>query len=59
MNEHAKSTFREPAEERVQAFVTPPARARLLRHREKSRGRDVQAACGQLVRPRMEMAAGA
>jgi adenine C2-methylase RlmN of 23S rRNA A2503 and tRNA A37 len=25
----------------------------------KSRGRDVQAACGQLVRPRMEIAAGA
>lgn len=50
MNEHAHADFREPAEERVQAFA-----ARLRRHGcfisvRRSRGRDVQGACGQLVR---------
>ena len=33
MNEHAHSAFREPGEDRLQAFATPPPRARLLRHR--------------------------
>jgi 23S rRNA (adenine2503-C2)-methyltransferase len=51
MNEHARTGFREPAEERVQAFA-----ARLHQHGcfitvRRSRGRDVQGACGQLVRP--------
>ncbi|MEO6196081.1 MAG: 23S rRNA (adenine(2503)-C(2))-methyltransferase RlmN [Thermoanaerobaculia bacterium] len=59
MNEHAKSTFREPAEERVQDFVTRLRGYGCFVTVRKSRGRDVQAACGQLVRPRMEMAAGA
>ncbi|HEX9942533.1 MAG TPA: 23S rRNA (adenine(2503)-C(2))-methyltransferase RlmN [Thermoanaerobaculia bacterium] len=50
MNEHAHSPFREPAEERLQAFA-----ARLHHHGcfitvRRSRGRDVQGACGQLVR---------
>jgi 23S rRNA (adenine2503-C2)-methyltransferase len=59
MNEHARSAFREPAEERVQAFAL-----RLRGHGcfvtvRRSRGRDVQAACGQLARPRMEIAIGA
>src|SRR4051794_30663433 len=50
MNEHARTGFREPAEERVQAFA-----ARLHQHGcfitvRRSRGRDVQGACGQLVR---------
>jgi 23S rRNA (adenine2503-C2)-methyltransferase len=51
MNEHAHSTFREPAAERLQAFA-----ARLHQHGcfvtvRRSRGRDIQAACGQLVKP--------
>lgn len=54
MNEHARSAFREPVEERVQAFA-----ARLHRHGcfvtvRRSRGRDVQGACGQLARPLVE-----
>lgn len=56
MNEHAHASFREPAEERIQAFAR-----RLHEHGcfitvRRSRGRDVQAACGQLVR-RAELAA--
>jgi 23S rRNA (adenine2503-C2)-methyltransferase len=56
MNEHAHASFREPAEDRVQAFAR-----RLHQHGcfvtvRRSRGRDVQGACGQLVR-RAEMAA--
>ncbi len=50
MNEHEHSAFREPAEERTQAFAK-----RLHEHGcfvtvRRSRGRDVQGACGQLVR---------
>jgi 23S rRNA (adenine2503-C2)-methyltransferase len=50
MNEHEHATFREPAEERVRAFAR-----RLHEHGcfvtvRRSRGRDVQGACGQLVR---------
>jgi 23S rRNA (adenine2503-C2)-methyltransferase len=50
MNEHARAPFREPAEERLQAFA-----ARLRGHGcfitvRRSRGRDVQGACGQLAR---------
>ena len=50
MNAHETSEFREPDEANVNAFV-----ARLKRHGcfvtvRKSRGRDVQGACGQLAR---------
>ena len=50
MNEHEHSPFREPVEDRVQAFAR-----RLHEHGcfitvRRSRGRDVQGACGQLVR---------
>ncbi len=50
MNEHAHSSFREPAEVRIEGFST-----RLREHGcfvtvRRSRGRDVQGACGQLVR---------
>jgi 23S rRNA (adenine2503-C2)-methyltransferase len=50
MNEHAASGFLEPAEARIQAFA-----ARLKTHGcfvtvRRSRGRDIQAACGQLVK---------
>ncbi len=50
MNEHAASDFHEPAEARIQAFAE-----RLKGHGcfvtvRRSRGRDVQAACGQLVK---------
>jgi 23S rRNA (adenine2503-C2)-methyltransferase len=50
MNEHAASGFLEPAEARIQAFA-----ARLKGHGcfvtvRRSRGRDIQAACGQLVK---------
>jgi 23S rRNA (adenine2503-C2)-methyltransferase len=49
MNEHQHAPFREPAEERLQAFAR-----RLHEHGcfitvRRSRGRDVQGACGQLV----------
>ncbi|HZF07770.1 MAG TPA: 23S rRNA (adenine(2503)-C(2))-methyltransferase RlmN [Thermoanaerobaculia bacterium] len=50
LNEHAHTEFREPAEARLQAFA-----ARLRQHGcfisvRRSRSRDVQGACGQLVR---------
>lgn len=50
MNEHEHAPFREPAEERLQAFAR-----RLHEHGcfitvRRSRGRDVQGACGQLVK---------
>jgi 23S rRNA (adenine2503-C2)-methyltransferase len=50
MNEHQHSPFREPQEERTQAFAK-----RLHEHGcfvtvRRSRGRDVQGACGQLAR---------
>jgi 23S rRNA (adenine2503-C2)-methyltransferase len=49
MNEHAFSAFRQPAEERLQLFAR-----RLRQHGcfisvRRSRSRDVQGACGQLV----------
>jgi len=50
MNEHAASAFREPEEGRLVAFVDRlKARGCFVTVR-KSRGRDVQGACGQLVR---------
>jgi 23S rRNA (adenine2503-C2)-methyltransferase len=50
MNEHAHAPFREPSEERLQAFAR-----RLHNHGcfitvRRSRSRDVQGACGQLVK---------
>jgi 23S rRNA (adenine2503-C2)-methyltransferase len=50
MNEHAHSVFREPEEKRLQDFAR-----RLHQHGcfvtvRRSRGRDVQGACGQLVK---------
>jgi 23S rRNA (adenine2503-C2)-methyltransferase len=50
MNEHTHAPFREPTEERLQAFAR-----RLHEHGcfitvRRSRSRDVQGACGQLVR---------
>jgi 23S rRNA (adenine2503-C2)-methyltransferase len=50
MNEHAASAFKEPDESRLEAFVDRlKARGCFVTVR-KSRGRDVQGACGQLVR---------
>ena len=50
MNEHASSCFKEPAEVRLQAFLARlKARGCFVTVR-KSRGRDVQGACGQLVK---------
>ena len=56
MNEHVHAPFREPTEERLQAFAR-----RLHEHGcfitvRRSRSRDVQGACGQLVR-RLEASA--
>jgi 23S rRNA (adenine2503-C2)-methyltransferase len=52
MNEHALSSFQEPTEDRLQAFAR-----RLHEHGcfvtvRRSRSRDVQGACGQLVQQR-------
>ena len=52
MNEHGASAFREPGEDRVQAFAGwLKARGCFVTVR-RSRGRDVQGACGQLVKER-------
>ncbi len=52
MNEHAGSTFREPGDDRVQQFSDwLKARGCFVTVR-RSRGRDVQGACGQLVKER-------
>ena len=52
MNEHAASAFREPPEDRVQQFAAwLKARGCFVTVR-RSRGRDVQGACGQLVKGR-------
>jgi 23S rRNA (adenine2503-C2)-methyltransferase len=50
MNEHAASPFQEPAEARVDAFVARLKSRGCFVTVRKSRGRDVQAACGQLIR---------
>ena len=50
MNEHAASNFKEPAEERLKAFVARLKALGCFVTVRKSRGRDVQAACGQLIR---------
>ena len=50
MNEHHSSPFRQPAEIRLQAFLERlKARGCFVTVR-KSRGRDVQGACGQLLK---------
>jgi 23S rRNA (adenine2503-C2)-methyltransferase len=50
MNEHAASDFHQPAEARVQQFAAwLKARGCFVTVR-RSRGRDVQGACGQLVK---------
>jgi 23S rRNA (adenine2503-C2)-methyltransferase len=59
LNEHAHTAFREPGEERLQAFA-----ARLHQHGcfitvRRSRGRDVQGACGQLVHRELSIGAPA
>ncbi len=50
MNEHAASDFREPAEDRVQAFAQWLKEQGCFVTVRRSRGRDVQGACGQLVK---------
>jgi 23S rRNA (adenine2503-C2)-methyltransferase len=52
MNEHPHADFREPDEERVQAFARRLHEQGCFVTLRRSRGRDVQAACGQLVRRR-------
>jgi 23S rRNA (adenine2503-C2)-methyltransferase len=59
MNEHARSAFREPAEERVRAFAARLHQNGCFVTVRRSRGRDVQGACGQLARPRLEVGVGA
>jgi 23S rRNA (adenine2503-C2)-methyltransferase len=54
MNEHSHSDFREPAEERLQAFAARLHQNGCFITVRRSRGRDVQGACGQLVRRREE-----
>jgi len=49
MNEHAASTLKEPAEARLATFVTRMMAMVCFVTVRKSRGRDVQAACGQLI----------
>ncbi len=50
MNEHAASAFKEPAEARLNAFVARLKALGCFVTVRKSRGRDVQGACGQLIR---------
>jgi 23S rRNA (adenine2503-C2)-methyltransferase len=50
MNEHDRAPFREPAEERLQAFARRLHEKGCFITVRRSRGRDVQGACGQLVR---------
>ncbi len=52
MNEHDHAGFREPAEERVQAFARRLHAQGCFITVRRSRGRDVQGACGQLVKQR-------
>ncbi|HEV7667262.1 MAG TPA: 23S rRNA (adenine(2503)-C(2))-methyltransferase RlmN [Thermoanaerobaculia bacterium] len=49
MNEHARSAFREPAGERVQRFLRRLRDHGCFVSLRKSRSRDVQGACGQLI----------
>jgi 23S rRNA (adenine2503-C2)-methyltransferase len=49
MNEHAASPFKEPEERRLEAFVDRLKSRGCFVTVRRSRGRDVQGACGQLV----------
>ena len=49
LNEHAQTTFREPAELRLQAFAARLHRLGCFVTVRRSRSRDVQGACGQLA----------
>jgi len=51
MNAHQASEIREPAEARIDVFAGRLKERGCFVTVRKSRGRDVQAACGQLVRP--------
>jgi 23S rRNA (adenine2503-C2)-methyltransferase len=50
MNEHEHAPFREPKDDRVQAFARRLYEQGCFVTVRRSRGRDVQGACGQLVR---------
>lgn len=50
MNEHGASEFREPAEARIQAFAERLKAQGCFVTVRRSRGRDVNGACGQLVK---------
>jgi 23S rRNA (adenine2503-C2)-methyltransferase len=50
MNAHAASDIQEPDEERITAFVKRLKELGCFVTVRKSRGRDVQGACGQLVK---------
>ena len=50
MNEHAHAPFHEPLEDRIQAFSDQLKAHGCFVTVRRSRGRDVQAACGQLVK---------
>lgn len=52
MNEHGASPFREPGEDRVQAFAARLKALGCFVTVRRSRGRDVQGACGQLAKER-------
>jgi 23S rRNA (adenine2503-C2)-methyltransferase len=49
MNEHSGAPFKEPAEERLKAFLDRLKSRGCFVTVRKSRGRDVQGACGQLL----------
>jgi 23S rRNA (adenine2503-C2)-methyltransferase len=49
LNEAAGIPFRRPSDERVDAFARILADRRLTVSVRKSRGRDIRAACGQLI----------
>ena len=50
MNEHSASTFREPGEDRIQRFSDWLKDRGCFVTVRRSRGRDIQGACGQLVK---------
>jgi len=49
LNEAAGISFQRPSDERVNAFAAILANARIMVTVRKSRGRDIRAACGQLI----------
>lgn len=54
MNEHEHAPFHEPQEARIQAFSDRLKALGCFVTVRRSRGRDVRAACGQLVKDRLE-----